>query len=176
MPPVGIMDIAPARVLQESVWVSRPNPDDPEGPELLVELGPFRGLKAQETVALLKRYPHMRKQWLASANAAKPVAGTQGGPVPDPGPITDAAFLETLDSLEGAAEVLPALIAAGAGAIGNAEVEARIAAKITEREQKQIAEVINRLTGGNVREDGEGEADPLQPGPAGEPEVAPAAA
>lgn len=174
--PIGILEIAPAAAIAEVVKMMRPNPDDVGGPEIEVELGPFRGLFARETATLAKRFPVLRRQWLSAQNA-KRAAVAAGRPAPDPAaaddPLTDEALVERFDS----AEVLPALIAAGFGAIGNDQVEAAILAKFTDKEMQAIAAVINRLTQGSVPDDDDGEGgDGSNPRAAAEGAEAPAAA
>jgi hypothetical protein len=105
----SLLDIAAPEITAEEV--------DIRGTKLTV-----RGLKAQETAALLKRFPIMAKQ------AAK-------------------LEVDKGDALVNNLEATPAIIAAGLGKLGDAGTEALVEERLTTEEKILVLAVVTRLTG-----------------------------
>lgn len=80
-----------------------------------------RGIRNREWAALLRRFPELRKQ-------------AAGIAVPE----EDMAFVSI--------EVMPAVIAAGLGNIGDAKTETLICERLTDAEQAEVFGAVMRLT------------------------------
>lgn len=81
-----------------------------------------RGIRNKEWAALLRRFPDLMRQQVSGNGEVDP------------------------DMLDRLCEIMPPVIAAAAGACGDAGSEAAIAERLTESEQQQIFNAIMRLT------------------------------
>lgn len=100
-----------------------------------------RGLRNREWAALLRRFPDLMRQQASGNGEVDP------------------------DMLDRLGQIMPAVIAAGAGACGDEGSEAAISERLSEDEQQQIFNAVMRLTnppaplaGGPAAEAGQAES------------------
>lgn len=143
--PVGLLDIAPPEVTQEEI--------DIRGTKLVL-----RGITNLEMAALYKRFPLLAKQAAGAKRHDELVAmeTLTAGQAAELARLTIAPEDELLLGME----TMPALIAAGLGQIGNAEIEAGACERLSQEERLAVLAVVTRLTFPKREET----AGPLAPG------------
>lgn len=112
----SVLDIAPPELTCEELSITRQ-----KGGEPVVTLLELRGVKMREMVGLITRFPALAKRM-------------SGVDTPD-----SEMLAEGLD-------LMPAVIAAGLGRVGEKDVEEAISNNLTDQEQQQAFAIVMRLT------------------------------